>query len=263
MTKKEYSIKMIEECLGVQVQDYDGSEKSVRMECSRKESSGCWPGVIRVDVRKDRCNNIVLLDLGASRSFDQGDAQKLKEYMEDHGTSVSIVESTGGWFIEFQCEDYPWHNYVEPEAKEIFKPGTKVRFTQEAKDRWDDEEYWHSACSSYIRNRLDETWTIKSFDTEGYLSYHLEEDPCQYYIADYLLEEVPEEKEQPKAKPEILEIAKLREENRDLKEQIKELEAECRAWAERYSQEDGKPEPEEVHQMHVFTLPFLGFGFGW
>lgn len=79
-------------------------------------------------------------------------------------------------------------------ATQKFKSGDKVKFTQEAKDRFDNDEYWHSA--NYPELDLDKVYTIKGYSNGIWPSYSLEEEDTAPHIADYLLE--PAETEQTK-----------------------------------------------------------------
>lgn len=81
-------------------------------------------------------------------------------------------------------------------ATQKFKPGDKVKFTQEAKDRFDNDEYWHSA--NYPELDLDGTYTVKGYSNDNWPSYSLEEEDTAPHIADYLLE--PAEAEQTEKK---------------------------------------------------------------
>lgn len=82
-------------------------------------------------------------------------------------------------------------------ATQKFKPGDKVKFTQEAKDRFDDSKYWHYA--NYERLNLDRVYTIKGYAVDGsWPNYSLKEKGTAPCIADYLLE--PAETEQTEKK---------------------------------------------------------------
>ena len=76
-------------------------------------------------------------------------------------------------------------------AKQKFKPGDKVKFTQEAKDRFNDNEYWK--CANYRWLDLDRVYTVKGYDTKDRPSYSLEEEGTAPNIADYLLEPAEEQ----------------------------------------------------------------------
>ena len=81
-------------------------------------------------------------------------------------------------------------------TKQKFKPGDKVKFTQEAKGRFDDDEYWHLA--NYSSLDLDKVYTIRGYANGNWPNYSLKEKNTAPYIADYLL--VPAEIEQTEKK---------------------------------------------------------------
>lgn len=66
-----------------------------------------------------------------------------------------------------------------------FKVGDRVRFTQKAKDRFEDDEYWHYA--NYARINLNKTYKVRSNEGNTWPAYQLY--GCNVpYIAAYLLE---------------------------------------------------------------------------
>lgn len=82
-------------------------------------------------------------------------------------------------------------------ATQKFKPGDKVKFTQKAKDRFGDDNYWH--CANYPKLNLDRVYTIAAEDSSGsWLSYTLKEEGTAPCTPGYLLE--PAETEQTKNK---------------------------------------------------------------
>lgn len=81
-------------------------------------------------------------------------------------------------------------------ATQKFKPGDKVKFTQEAKHRFHDSYYWHFA--NYNELDLDKVYTIRGYANGNCPTYSLEEKGTAPYIADYLLE--PAEAEQTEKK---------------------------------------------------------------
>lgn len=76
-----------------------------------------------------------------------------------------------------------------------FKPGDKVKFTQEAKDRFKDSKYW--CYANYSSLDLDKVYTIDGYDYGSPFCY-LREEGIIPAIVDYLLE--PAETEQTKKK---------------------------------------------------------------
>lgn len=59
-----------------------------------------------------------------------------------------------------------------------FKIGDQVRFTQEAKDRFDDDEYWHYA--NYDKINLNKDYTVKSVDNKNQPTVSLGEGTAPY-----------------------------------------------------------------------------------
>lgn len=81
-------------------------------------------------------------------------------------------------------------------AKQKFKPGDKVKFTREAKDRFDDSQYW--CWANYPELDLDRVYTVKGYSNENWPSYCLEEEGTAPHIPDYLLEPVETEQTEKK-----------------------------------------------------------------
>lgn len=70
-----------------------------------------------------------------------------------------------------------------------FKVGDRVKFTQEAKDRFEDSEYWHFANYNRIRDsgNLDKVYTVRSIGSGKWYSVYLGGGTAPH-TPDYLLE---------------------------------------------------------------------------
>lgn len=75
-------------------------------------------------------------------------------------------------------------------ATQRFYPGDKVKFTQKAKDLFDNKEYWHSANAPDVFDVLNENLVVRETNDNGWPSVKVE--GLGFYIATYLLEPVDE-----------------------------------------------------------------------
>lgn len=93
-----------------------------------------------------------------------------------------------------------------------FKVGDRVRFTQKAKDRFDDEEYWHYA--NYNRVDLNKVYTVEKVDNDSWPNVFLGGDTAPF-TPTYLLKPAETQKNMQK-KDFILALVQALFPNQDL-----------------------------------------------